>query len=69
MTGGNQWVISHHEGGLVAVKTGGGAVLGHVRLLGGCDVLRLLRDPVGGDLEHQTLREGRTYGQEGQRSR
>lgn len=50
------------------METGGGAMLGHVRLLGGCDVLRLLYDPVGGDLQHQTLQEGQTHGQEGQRS-
>lgn len=57
VTGGNWWVIGHHESGLVAVETRGGAVLGHVCLLGGRDVLGFLRDPVGGNLQHQTLQD------------
>lgn len=48
------------------MDTGGWTVLGHVCLLGGGNVLRLLRNPGGGDLQHQTLREGQTHGREGQ---
>lgn len=49
--------LSDHERRLISPQAGGGAVLGHVGLLGGGDVLLLLLDPAGGDLQHQTLQE------------
>lgn len=48
----------HHEGGLVSTHVWGGAVLGHVGFLRCLDILLLLLDPVGGNLKHQTLRDG-----------
>ena len=48
---------SHHEGGHVSVEVGGRTRLRHVRLLRLHDVLLLLLDPAGGDLQHQTLQE------------
>lgn len=50
-----QRLLSHHEGSLVPAEVGGGAVLGHVALLRLLDLLVLLLDPVGSDLQHQTL--------------
>lgn len=46
---------SHHEGGHVSAEVGRRAVLCHVAFLRLLNLLLLLLDPVGSDLEHQTL--------------